>query len=76
MRVDNIYEVCKQFDETENHIFIRCEISHIFWFCSPLQLNSFELEGADFLASWVSFCNKVKGAGDEMELLQEFVFGL
>lgn len=29
-RVDNICGVCKQFDETENHIFFRCEFSHLF----------------------------------------------
>lgn len=76
MRVDNVCEVCNQFDETKNHIFFRCEISHIFWFCFPLQINSFELEGADFLATWVTFCNKVKGKVNELDLLQEFMFGL
>ncbi|CAN6580853.1 unnamed protein product [Malus baccata var. baccata] len=76
MRVDNICEGCMQPDETENHLFFRCEISHIFWFCSPLQLNSFELEGTDFLASWGSFCGRVKGKENEMELMQEFLFGL
>ncbi|XP_028953894.1 uncharacterized protein [Malus domestica] len=41
-----------------------------------MQLNSFELECADFLATWVSFCNRVKGKENEGEILQEFVFGL
>ncbi|CAN6571798.1 unnamed protein product [Malus baccata var. baccata] len=76
MKVDNICEGCMQPDETDNHLFFRCEISHIFWFCSHLQLNSFELEGTDFLDSWGSFCGRVKGKENEMDLMQEFVFGL
>ncbi|XP_070679310.1 uncharacterized protein [Malus domestica] len=76
MRVDNVCGVCGQFDETENHLFFRCETSHRFWFCSPLQLNSIELEGVDFLQSWASFCNRVDQLDNRMELLQEFVFGL
>ncbi|KAM2783884.1 hypothetical protein COP1_013323 [Malus domestica] len=76
LRVGNFCEGCMQPDETENHLFFRCEISHIFWFCSPLQINSLELEGNDFLASWGSFCGRVKGKENERELMQEFVFGL
>ncbi|KAM2726388.1 hypothetical protein EV2_038832 [Malus domestica] len=76
MRVDNIYGVFGMVDETENHIFFRCETSHLFWFCSPLQINSFDLEGTDFLQSWVNFCNRVADLADKNELLQEFVFGL
>ncbi|CAN6584292.1 unnamed protein product [Malus baccata var. baccata] len=76
MRVDNVCGVCGQFDETENHLFFRCETSHRFWFCSPLQLNSIDLEGADFLQSWVKFCNRVEKLDNRIELLQEFVFGL
>ncbi|CAN6542159.1 unnamed protein product [Malus baccata var. baccata] len=76
MRVDNICGVCGLVDETENHIFFRCETSHLFWFCSPLQINSFDLEGADFLQSWVNFYNRVAKLADKDELLQEFVFGL
>ncbi|CAN6695621.1 unnamed protein product [Malus baccata var. baccata] len=76
MRVDNIYGVCGLVDETENHIFFRCETSHLFWFCSPLQINSFDLEGADFLQSWINFCNRVADLAHMSELLQEFVFGL
>ncbi|KAM2042654.1 hypothetical protein EV2_037173 [Malus domestica] len=41
-----------------------------------LELNSFDLEGNDFLASWGSFCSRVKGKDNEMELLQEFVWAL
>ena len=52
MRVDNICGVCGQVDETENHIFFYYETSHRFWFCSPLQLNSLELEGLNFFQSW------------------------
>ncbi|CAN6541779.1 unnamed protein product [Malus baccata var. baccata] len=76
MRVDNICGVCGLVDETENHIFFRCETSHLFWFCSPLQINSFDLEGTDFLQSWVNFYNRVADLADKNELLQEFVFGL
>ncbi|CAN6579067.1 unnamed protein product [Malus baccata var. baccata] len=65
-----------RFDEIENHLFIRCKTSHRFWFCSPLQLNSIELEGVDFLQSWASFYNRVDQLDNKMELLQEFVFGL
>lgn len=43
MRVDNVCGVCSQIDETENHLFFRCELSHLFWFCSSLQLNFFDI---------------------------------
>ena len=76
MRVDNVCGVCNHVDETENHIFFRCETSHRFWFCSPLQLNSLELEGSDFLQSWSNFYSRVDNLDNRMELLQEFVFGL
>ncbi|KAM1354056.1 hypothetical protein FF1_033637 [Malus domestica] len=33
---------------------------HVFWFCSPLHLNSHVLEGSDFLESWSNFCAQVK----------------
>ncbi|KAM1587593.1 hypothetical protein ACFX10_026729 [Malus domestica] len=61
MRVDNVCGVCNAVDETENHIFFRCRFSHIFWFCSPLHLNSHELEGFDFLDSWRKFHEGMKG---------------
>ncbi|KAM2198691.1 hypothetical protein ACFX1Q_001939 [Malus domestica] len=51
MRVDNICGVCGAMDESETHLFFRCHLSHLFWFSSALQLNSFELAGADFLSS-------------------------
>lgn len=76
MRFDNVCGVCGTVDETENHLFFRCELSYMFWFCSPLQLNSFELEGSDFLQSWESFCNRVTDLDNAEEILQEFVFGL
>lgn len=76
IRIDNVCGVCNQFDETENHMFFRCQTSHQFWFCSPLQLNSFELEVHDFLQSWSRFCNLVDKSEHRMELLQEFVFRL
>lgn len=51
MRVDNVCRVCSAVAELENHIFFRCDLSHLFWFCSLLQLNSLDLVGAAFLAS-------------------------
>lgn len=41
--------------------FFHCDLSHLFWLCSPPQLNSHDLVGEDFLASWEKFCNRVKG---------------
>ena len=76
MRIDNVCSVCGKPDETENHIFFQCVVSHLFWFGSCLQLNSYELEGTDFLQSWENFGNKVKGCDNSNDLLQEFVFGL
>ncbi|KAM2863473.1 hypothetical protein FF1_022242 [Malus domestica] len=61
MRVDNVCGVCNAVDETENHLFFRCSFSHTFWFCSPLHLNSHELEGFDFLDSWGKFQEGMKG---------------
>ncbi|CAN6713066.1 unnamed protein product [Malus baccata var. baccata] len=72
----NLKQRHMRLDETENHLFFRCETNHRFWFYSPLQLNSIELEGVDFLQSWASFCNRVDQLDNRMELFQEFVFGL
>ena len=35
MRVDNTCGVCGAVDESQLHLFFGCEISHMFWFCSP-----------------------------------------
>ncbi|XP_050125801.1 uncharacterized protein LOC126603092 [Malus sylvestris] len=45
-------------------------------FCSPLHLNSHELEGADFLESWGKFHECVQGRENAEEIYQEFAFGL
>lgn len=76
MRVDYVCGVCRHVDEMENSLFFHCELSHIFWLCSPLQLNSFELEGSDFLQSWERFCNRVIELENAVEILQEFIFSL
>lgn len=73
MRVDNVCGVCGHVDETEYHLFFHCELSHIFWFCSPLQLNSFELEGSNRLGK---IRNRVIELENAVEILQEFVFSL
>ncbi|KAM1736077.1 hypothetical protein ACFX12_014475 [Malus domestica] len=76
MRVDNVCGVCNAVNETENHLFFRCELSHVFWFCSPLHLNSHVLEGRDFLESWCNFWNQVKDRTDADDIYQDFAFGL
>ncbi|KAM2028772.1 hypothetical protein TB2_040080 [Malus domestica] len=76
MRVDNVCGVCNAVDEMENHLFFRCNFSHVFWFCSPLHLNSHELEGFDFLDSWGKFHEGIKGKENAEEICQEFSFGL
>ncbi|KAM2202360.1 hypothetical protein ACFX1X_001183 [Malus domestica] len=76
MRVDNICGVCGAMDESETHLFFRCHLSHLFWFSSALQLNSFELAGADFLSSWELFWTRVKGRDNAEEIMQEFDFRL
>ncbi|CAN6722681.1 unnamed protein product [Malus baccata var. baccata] len=76
IRVDNVCGVCNAVDETENHLFFRCRFSHIFWFSSPLHLNSHELEGYDFLDSWGKFQAGMKGKENAEEICQEFAFGL
>lgn len=57
-------------------MFFRCDFSHLFWFCSSLHLNSYELVRADFLESWEMFCNRVKDRDKTDEICQEFAFGL
>ncbi|CAN6720512.1 unnamed protein product [Malus baccata var. baccata] len=76
MRVDNVCGICGAVEETENHLFFQCEFSHRFWFCSPLNLNSHGLNGADFLTNWELFYKSVKGSGEVDEILQDFAFGL
>ncbi|XP_050137999.1 uncharacterized protein LOC126614383 [Malus sylvestris] len=76
MKIDNVCGVCNSFNETENHLFFRYEISHVFWFCSPLHLNSHVLEGSDFLESWSKFCAQVKDRDNADEIRQDFAFGL
>ncbi|KAM1255800.1 hypothetical protein ACFX2G_030595 [Malus domestica] len=76
MKVDNVCGVCNSPDETENHLFFRCNFSHLFWFCSPLHLNSLQLEGVDFLDSWGKFHKCVKDRVNANEIYQEFAFGL
>ncbi|KAM2345316.1 hypothetical protein ACFXTH_009215 [Malus domestica] len=76
MRVDNVCGVCGAMDESETHLFFRCHLSHLFWFSSPLQLNSFMLAGADFLSSWELFWTRVKGRDNAEEIMQEYAFGL
>ncbi|KAM1702295.1 hypothetical protein ACFXTN_025449 [Malus domestica] len=49
---------------------------HVFWFCSPLHLNSYILEGSDFLDSWGKFCAQVKNRDNADEIYQDFAFGL
>ncbi|CAN6691212.1 unnamed protein product [Malus baccata var. baccata] len=49
---------------------------HVFWFCSPLHLNSHALEGRDFLESWSNFCAQVKERNNADDIRQEFAFGL
>lgn len=70
MRVDNVCGVCSQIDETENHLFFRCELSHLFWFCSSLQLNFFDI----FLESWEKFWNRVKGNENAGEIIQVYLW--
>ncbi|KAM1939411.1 hypothetical protein ACFX13_027258 [Malus domestica] len=74
MRVDNVCGVCNAVDKTD--LFFRCNFSHVFWFCSPLHLNSHELEGFDFLDSWGKFHEGIKGKENADEICQEFAFGL
>ncbi|CAN6558450.1 unnamed protein product [Malus baccata var. baccata] len=62
--------------KSEIHLFFRCHLSHLFWFSSLLQLNSFDLAGADFLASWEMFWSRVKGRENAEDIMQEFAFGL
>ncbi|KAM1110516.1 hypothetical protein ACFX19_009899 [Malus domestica] len=62
MRVDNVCGVCGAVDESENHLFFRCNLSHLFWFCSPLQLNSFDLVCRDF----AGLLHGAGGSGSEM----------
>ncbi|CAN6697763.1 unnamed protein product [Malus baccata var. baccata] len=76
MRIDNVCGVCNTLNETENHLFFRYEISHVFWFASPLHLNSHVLEGSDFLESWSNFCGQVKDRINADEICQDFAFGL
>ncbi|CAN6703250.1 unnamed protein product [Malus baccata var. baccata] len=49
---------------------------HVFWFCSPLHLNSYALEGRDFLESWCNFCGLVKERNNADDIRQDFAFGL
>ncbi|KAM2577983.1 hypothetical protein TB2_003585 [Malus domestica] len=49
---------------------------HVFWFCSPLHLNSHVLEGSDFLESWSNFCAQVKDRINADDICQDFSFGL
>ncbi|CAN6554841.1 unnamed protein product [Malus baccata var. baccata] len=49
---------------------------HVFWFCSPLHLNSHVLEGRDFLESWSNFCAQVKDRINVDDIRQDFAFGL
>ncbi|KAM1233875.1 hypothetical protein ACFX13_003606 [Malus domestica] len=49
---------------------------HVFWFCSPLHLNSHVLEGSDFLYSWSKFYALVKNRDNADEICQDFAFGL
>ena len=63
--------LCEDYD-----IFFHCNISHLFWLCSPVQLNSYELSGPDFLSSWERFCNRIRCRDKEDEITQEFSFGL
>ncbi|CAN6698982.1 unnamed protein product [Malus baccata var. baccata] len=76
MRIDNVCGVCNAVNETENHLFFRCELSHVFWFCSPLHLNSYALEGRDFLESWCNFCGLVKEMNNADDIRHDFAFGL
>ncbi|CAN6583607.1 unnamed protein product [Malus baccata var. baccata] len=76
MRIDNVCGVCNAVNETENHLFFRCELSHVFWFCSPLHLNSYALEGRDFLESWCNFYGLVKERNNADDIRQDFAFGL
>lgn len=39
MRVENACALCGAKDETENHIFFRCEFSRVIWYCSSLQIT-------------------------------------
>ncbi|CAN6541494.1 unnamed protein product [Malus baccata var. baccata] len=76
MRIDNVCGVCNLVDESENHLFFRCDLSQRLWFCSPLHLNSIVLIGADFLDSWNNFCTSIKDREDAETIMQEFAFGL
>ncbi|XP_070667822.1 uncharacterized protein [Malus domestica] len=76
LRVDNVCGVCNAPDEMENHLFFRCNFSHLFWFCFPPHLNSVELAGVDFLDSWAKFHKCVKDRVNADEICQEFAFGL
>lgn len=76
MRVDNVCGVCNMVDESKNHLFFHCNLSHQFWFCSPLHLDSHGLTGTDFHESWENFCKQVQGRTKVDEIMQEFAFGL
>ncbi|KAM2231146.1 hypothetical protein ACFX1S_015471 [Malus domestica] len=76
MRIDNVCGVCNLVDESENHLFFRCDLSHRLWFCSLLHLNCIELIGSDFLDSWNIFCTSIKDREDAEAIMQEFAFGL
>lgn len=56
MRIDNVCGVCGKIDKSENHIFFQCISSHLFLFCSPLNLNSLSLAANNFLETWENIC--------------------
>lgn len=46
--IDDVCAVCGTQTESERHVFLDCHYARLFWFGSPLQLNTAEIQGDTF----------------------------
>lgn len=63
-------------DETQVHLFFKCEFASVFWFPSPLQLDVTMVAGEDFISIWQHVVKTLTSSKLGDEVRQWFVFGL
>lgn len=73
---ENKCGLCDQEDETQVHLFFRCEFARAFWFACPIQLDTTTVEGGDFASCWDFLRGKYADCDKPGELMQVLAYGL
>lgn len=75
IQVINKCDLCGMPNETEAHLFFRCEFARAFWFGTSVQIEFTAIGVVDFLEGWQRLVERLEKEVDDDSLLQQVVFG-